>query len=139
MLQWALVFHIFGVIFWIGSLLVLTNLVALDSMEVGVARERLLYAARRLLDVGGSVGAAVTVLFGIVLILADREVLRHGWLHLKIVLVLALLYYHWRLRRRIIALQDEPEMITRREFSMIHGIVSGLLFAILWLAVLKPF
>ncbi len=53
--------------------------------------------------------------------------------------VLVLLGFHLRLYWRIIALENEPGTATRREFSIIHGVVSALLLAILFLVFLQPF
>jgi protoporphyrinogen IX oxidase len=135
----VLVFHLFGVILWIGSLLVISSLMALVPDEVGVAKERTIVLSRRLFHVNSNIGAVVAIIFGILAILADPGVLAHGWIHAKILLVLVLLGFHLRLYRRIIALENEPGTATRREFSIIHGVVSALLFAILLLVFLQPF
>ncbi len=95
--------------------------------------------SRRLFHVNSNIGAAVAIIFGIFAILAHPGVLVHGWLHLKILLVLVLLGFHLRLYWRIIALENEPGTATRREFSIIHGVVSALLLAILFLVFLQPF
>jgi hypothetical protein len=44
-----------------------------------------------------------------------------------------------RLYMRIVALENDPASATRREFSIIHGVVSALLLMILVLVILKPF
>ncbi len=134
-----LVFHLFGVILWIGSLLVVTSMMALVPDEVGVARERLIVIARRLFHVSSNIGAIVAVVFGVFLVLLDPSVMLHGWMHAKIALVLVLLFFHVKLYRRVIALEDDPGSATRREFSMIHGIVSLLLLLILVLVLVRPF
>jgi putative membrane protein len=107
--------------------------------EVGVARERLIGAARRLFHVSANIGAAVAIIFGVFAILAEPSVLDRGWLHVKILLVLVLLAAHVRLYLRITALENEPLSATRREFSIIHGVVSLLVLVILGLVFLKPF
>lgn len=134
-----LVFHIFGAILWLGSLLLITSLMALVADEVGVARERLIVAARRLFVVSSNVGAAVTILFGVLAILADPAVLMRGWLHVKILLVLVLLGLHVRIYMRIVALENDAGAATRREFSMLHGLVSALILAILFVVFVRPF
>ena len=139
LISWAIVFHLFGVIIWIGNLLVIATMLSLASEEVGAARERLIVVSRRLFQIGGNLGALATVFFGIILILLDPAVLMVGWLHTKLVLVLVLLYFHYRLYRRILNLETDPSGASAREFKIIHGIVSMLLLAILALAVLKPF
>lgn len=139
LIGWGIVFHLFGVIVWIGNLLVIASMLSLATEEVGAARERLIVVSRRLFQVGCNLGALATVFFGIILILLDPAVLMAGWLHTKLVLVLVLLYFHYRLYRRILNLENDPSGASAREFKMIHGFVSVLLLAILVLAVLKPF
>ena len=134
-----LALHIFGAIFWMGGLLMIASLLARVPDEVGLPKERFLGAARGLFEVGTNVGAAVTIGFGIVLIVLDPSVLRHGWLHAKLLLVAVILFYHVRFYRRIIFLENHPSQSTRREYRVIHGMVSLLLIAILVLAVMRPF
>lgn len=136
---WLLVFHLFGVIFWIGSLLLIASLLGMVSDEVGVAKERFILVASTLFFGGCNIGGTVAIAFGILLMIADPAVLHHGWLHLKLVMVFMLLIVHVRLHRRIVALTDNPSSVTRIEFRVIHGVVSLILLAILALAVLKPF
>jgi len=139
LIRWGIVFHLFGVVIWIGNLLVIASMLSLATEEVGAARERLILASRRLFQIGCNLGALATVFFGIILILLEPSVLMVGWLHAKLVLVLVLLYFHYRLYRRILNLENDPSGGSAREFKMIHGFVSLLLLAILALAVLKPF
>jgi len=133
------VFHLFGVIFWIGSLLVISSMMALVATEVGAARERLILVGRRLFNVSSNIGAIVTIVFGVFLILLDPHVMAQGWIHAKLALVLVLLFFHVRFYRRLNALEDNPGSATRREFSMFHGIVSLILLLILVLVLVRPF
>jgi protoporphyrinogen IX oxidase len=135
----VLVFHIFGVVFWIGGLLVISSMMALVPDEVGVAKERIIVLARRLLVVGANIGAGVAIIFGILAILSEPGVLTQGWLHLKLLLVLFMMGIHYLLYQRIRALEEAPLDATPREFSVIHGLVSALLLGTLVLVFLKPF
>jgi putative membrane protein len=134
-----LALHIFGVIFWMGGLLMVTSFLARVPEEVGLPKERFLGAARGLFESTVNLGAAISIALGIVLILMDPSVLRHGWLHAKLLLVAILLFYHVRFYRRIIYLENNPSQSSSREFRVIHGMVSALLIAILVLTVMKPF
>lgn len=127
-------------ILWIGSLLLISSMMALAAEENGAGRDRLIATSRRLFHVSANIGAAVAIIFGVFAILAQPSVLQGGWLHVKILLVLILLAAHARLYLRITALQREPlGKVRRGEFSMIHGIVSLLVLGILALVFLKPF
>ncbi len=131
--------HIFGVVYWIGGLLMIASLLGRVPDEVGLPKERFLSVARRLFEVSSNVGAAITIGLGILLVLMEPQVLRQGWFHLKLLLIAILLFYHVRFYRRIMFLEDNPSQSTRREYRIIHGAVSLLVIAILLLAMTKPF
>ncbi len=139
LIGWLLVFHLFGIIFWVGSLLLITSLLAMVPDEVGLPKERFIIIASRLFYGGCNIGGAVAITFGIFLMIAMPEVLKQGWLHVKLGLVFILLLVHLRLHRRIVALSDNPSSVSTSEFRAIHGVVSLLLLAILVMALLKPF
>lgn len=135
----VLALHIFGTIYWMGGLLMIASLLARVPEEVGLPKERFLGAARELFEVGTNVGAAVTIGLGIILIVIQPVVLREGWFQTKLLVVALLLFYHVRFYRRIMFLENNPSHSSRREFRVVHGMVSLLLIAILVLAVMKPF
>lgn len=132
-------FHLFAVIVWIGGLLTLASVLARVPDEVGLPRERLLGAVRTTYKGAVNVGAVITIFLGIVIIVLNPEVLHRGWLHLKLLLVLGILLYQWRLYRRIRQLEENPSESSGGEFRMAHGILSMLVLAILLLAILQPF
>jgi protoporphyrinogen IX oxidase len=135
----VLALHIFGVIFWMGGLLMITSLLARVPEEVGLPKERFLGAARGLFESTINLGAAISIILGLLLIMLDPSVLQHAWIEAKLLLVAILLFYHVRFYRRIKFLENNPSHSSSREFRVIHGMVSALLIAILVLTVLKPF
>ena len=139
MYGFILTLHLFGVIFWLGGLLMIASLLARVPQEVGLPKERFLGAARGLFEVATNVGAAVTIVLGILLTALNPVVLRRSWFLVKLLLIAILLFYHVRFYRRIRFLEDNPSQSSRHEFSVVHGAVSLLLFAILLLTVMKPF
>lgn len=137
--RFVLALHLFGAIFWIGGLLMIASMLGRVPDEVGVAKERFLVTAQRLFEVGSNPGAALTVGLGIILLFLHPDDLAQGWFHAKLLLIAILLFYHVRFYRRIRFLQDNPSQPTRREFRVVHGMVSLVVLAILILAMLKPF
>lgn len=138
MLAVIIALHVFGVVTWVGGLLTLASLLARVPEEVGVAKERIVVVARRL-GLGVHISAAITIVLGIALIVMEPEVIRQGWLHIKLTLVVILLYFHYRFFRRAAELENDPSRAARGEFMMVHGVVSLLLIGILLLVMLKPF
>jgi putative membrane protein len=114
-------------------------MMALVPGEVGAAKERIIVMAGRLLRVSANTGAAVTIIFGVLAIAAEPAVLAQGWLHVKLLLVVLMLVVHFRLYQRTRALEEAPLEATRREFSILHGLVSLLLLGVLILVLVKPF
>ncbi len=137
-MAWILAFHVFSVILWMGTLLVVSSFLGLVADEVGVSKERFLVAARRLMILSANGGALATVGFGVWLILLDPAVIRQGWLHVKLALVFVIVAMHVRLYWRIRRLQLEPSAASRSEFAMVHGFLSLLLLGILFLVFVRP-
>lgn len=133
------VLHLFGVIFWVGSLLLLTSFLGLVGDEVGVSKGRFIFAARRLLNRAGGIGATVAIVFGIVLLSSRPYLLHQGWIYVKLLLVAGMALLHRHVHMRINALESHPGSAGERECHILHGLISVLLLAILVLAIFKPF
>ena len=126
-------------IFWVGSLLLLTSFLGLVGDEVGVSKGRFIFAARRLLNRAGGIGATVAIVFGIVLLSSRPYLLHQGWIYVKLLLVAGMALLHGRVHMRINALESHPGSAGERECHILHGLISVLLLAILVLAIFKPF
>lgn len=136
---WLKALHVFGIIVWMGSLLLVTSLLALAAEEIGATRERFIYASRHLFRHGANLGAALALIIGVALLASEPYLLHRGWLHAKLLLVLLLLVVHGRLQQRLTALGKRSDELNQREFRMLHGVVSALLLGILLLVYLRPF
>ncbi len=134
-----LVLHLFGVIFWLGSLLTITVFLGSVPDEVGVAKERFILASRQLLGRTGNIGAAVAIGFGIALVFFHPEDLRQGWIYVKLLMVAGLLLIHVHVYKRIVMLESNPGSASSGEWRMLHGIISALLLIILVLTLARPF
>jgi|SRR5579875_1092514 putative membrane protein len=139
MLGWVLVIHVFGVIFWLGSLLVVSSLMGVTAEQPIAVRGPFTAAAKHLFNAGANLGAIITVLFGLWLLMLEPIVMREGWMQLKLGLVLLLILTHLWLWRRISAAAKDPSSVRRGQFAMIHGVVSTLLLAILVMVFVRPF
>ncbi len=133
--------HLFGVIIWVGNLLALTSLLRMGFQQAnGSLKLGLITLARQALIAAAGVGAAVTIIFGAILVAAEPELLRKGWLHAKIALVLVLIVFHVRFYRRLKALSSNVvNSAESKEFASLHGLVSLIVLAILFLALVRPF
>jgi len=140
MVAWTLLFHITGLVFWLGSLLVVTQILAIHteetSPETRVTLERL---ESRLLKGLAHPGAALMVITGFLLVSQDPHYLREHWLHGKLFLVIILVALDLRVTFRARAFQEGKIELSRRECMALHGAISLVFFAILILVLIKPF
>jgi len=130
--------HLLGVVLWMGSLLVVSRLLAEHAVEPA-AGERLGPLERRLFGSLVHGGAALVIASGILLILDQPSVLRQGWLHAKLLVVLGLVAADARLYRRMQAQHASPGSVTRAGVLRLHGWIAAGMVAVLALAVLRPF
>jgi len=133
-----LFFHVLGVILWMGALFVVSRLLA-EHATHPASGEVLTRLEQRLF---GSIihgGAAVVIATGVLLVLNDPGFLRQGWLHAKLLLVLALVVLDVRLYRRMLVLHALPSSVSRAEMVRLHGFIGLALIAVVFLAVVRPF
>jgi len=140
MVAWTLVFHIIGLVFWLGSLLVVTQILGIHVEEASPeTRATLSRLESKLLRGLAHPGAALMVITGILLVSQDTNYLREAWLHAKLLLVVILVALDLRLTFRARGLQEGRTEMTRRECMILHGAISLVFLAILILVLTKPF
>jgi len=140
MVAWILVFHLIGLVFWLGSLLVVTHVLAVHSEESSTeARAALGRLEIKIFNGLAHPGAALMVITGIILISQNPLYLREHWLHAKLLLVAVLIVLDLRIYYRTSAYLAGRVELRRRECMALHGAVSLVFFAILILVMLKPF
>ncbi len=140
MVAWTLVFHVCGLVFWVGSLLVVTQVLTIHSEETSPeTRATLGRLESKLLKGLAHPGAAIMVVTGFFLLAQKPGDLQQTWLHAKLVLVVALIGLDLRLTFRARAFRDAKIELSRRECMVLHGLISFVFLAILILALVKPF
>lgn len=138
---WTKTAHLVFVMAWMGGVFylprILVNL-AMVSPDSHAERERLLLMARKLNRFAGGL-MVLSIVLGLVLWLGYGVGAGSGWMHAKLLLVVATIGFHHacgRLLRRFEALQNTRSHRWYRVFNE----VSVLLFtAIVALVVVKPF
>ena len=137
---WVKAFHIIAVIAWMAALLYLPRLMVYHaSAAVGSeASETFKVMERRLLRGIATPAMLATFVFGFWmawLIGAFDE----GWLHMKLLFVVALAGYHGLLARWVRAFAQDRNTRTARFFRMVNEIPALLMVAIVILVVVRPF
>jgi putative membrane protein len=136
---WLKAFHVVFVVTWFAGIFYLPRLFiyhAAASDALGI--ERIQTMERRLFAIM-TIGATLTLLFGLAMVAVTPALLATGWLRLKLALVAALIGYHvwcYRLMGDLRAGRNRHSPTWYRIFNEAPAL---LLIAIAILAVVKPF
>jgi uncharacterized integral membrane protein (TIGR00701 family) len=133
MFLWTALFHVIGLVFWIGGLLVATSLFGQQSEEhAPEGRVALGQAGNRMLKGMANPGAIITVLTGFILVKVNgAAVLRQTWLQAKLTLVICLLILHGIAYFRAHDVTAGTLHVPRRSWMILHGAISLVFFGIL--------
>lgn len=136
---WLKAVHVAFMVTWFAGLFYLPRLfiyhsdatdeVSIDRFEI---MERRLYAIM-------SIGAVVTIIFGLLMLWANPGLLNVGWFRVKILLLVALIIFHERCRAWMTRLGSGYRPDNTRWLRWFNEIPAALLLAIVILAVVKPF
>lgn len=137
-LLWLKAFHVVFVVTWFAGLFYLPRLFVYHvAAGDALSRARFVIMERRLF-VMTTIGGALTLVFGILMVQLAPAYLMQGWLHAKLGLVLLLIGFHAWCLPLMHALRDDRNRHSERWFRVFNEVPSLLLIGIVILAVVKP-
>ncbi|MBE9116722.1 protoporphyrinogen oxidase HemJ [Lusitaniella coriacea LEGE 07157] len=141
---WFKAFHLIGVVVWFAGLFYLVRLFvyhaeASEKPEPAqsILKEQYEIMEKRLYHIITTPGMIVTVAMAIALISTEPEILKSGWLHIKLGFVLLLIGYHHYCKRLMKKLAAGECQWTGQQFRALNEAPTVLLVAIVLLAVFK--
>jgi putative membrane protein len=135
---WLKAFHIVFVVTWFAGLFYLPRLFLYHAAATdAVSIERFQTMEKRLFGIM-TIGATLTLAFGVSMVSVAPGLLQAGWLHAKLALVLALIAYHGWCYLLMRDLRNGRKR-SSRWYRVFNEVPSVLLIAIVVLAVVKPF
>ncbi|ACK72639.1 conserved hypothetical protein [Gloeothece citriformis PCC 7424] len=141
---WFKAFHLIGIVVWFAGLFYLVRLFvyhaeASQQPEPAqtILKNQYVIMEKRLYNIITTPGMAVTVAMAIGLISTEPEVLKSGWLHIKLAFVVALLGYHFYCGRIMKRLEKNECQWTGQQFRALNEAPTVLLVVIVLLAVFK--
>lgn len=136
---WFKALHVAFMVTWFAGLFYLPRLFIYHSQSDGpLEKERFTVMERRLFGIM-TIGAVLTAIFGLLLLWVNPTLLEMGWFRLKLVLLVGMVFYHWRCRRWIVVLQSGALPDDTRWLRWFNEIPVIFLLGIICLAILKPF
>lgn len=141
MLVWVKAFHVIAMVTWFAGLFYLPRLFVYHADthdETGYAR---FCTMEKRLGMLMSIGAAITIALGLWLLAGYGMawLAANGWMHAKLVLVLALLGYHGWCQVQVKKFREKRNSGTAGYFRLMNEVPTIFLVLIVILAVVKPF
>lgn len=136
--------HIIGFVSWFAALFYLVRLFVyhreaweLSDPEGSILRRQYAVMEKRLYQIIQTPAMVLTLLGGISMLLINSTWLSMGWMHLKLLLVLILIFYHFSCGYYLRRLAIEPSAQSSFTFRLYNEIPTLILIAVVMLAVWK--
>lgn len=130
---WVILFHVVGLVFWIGGLLVVTAMLGQHAMESSPeAGAALGLAEMRMLKGMANPGAVITIVTGILLVYTRPAYYLHvTWFQAKAILVICLIVLHAMTYSRTSRFVRGQLWVPRKNWMILHGAISLVFLGIL--------
>ena len=141
---WFKAFHLIGIVVWFAGLFYLVRLFVyhaeaneLPEPDQSILKKQYEIMEKRLYHIITNPGMIVTVAMAIGLISTEPAIMKSGWLHIKLVFVLALIGYHHYCKKLMKKLAAGECQWTGQQFRALNEAPTVLLVVIVLLAVFK--
>lgn len=135
---WVLVFHIAGMVLWIGGLFYALSVARSGSGGDALAlRQQRAELAQKAMRALAHPGAAITIVAGLLLFYLLPGIRMAPWLHAKLLLVVTLIIIDILLTVRLRRMPEQE--LAPRQLGIFHGSIALVFFLILILVLIRPF
>ncbi|MGI4804516.1 MAG: protoporphyrinogen oxidase HemJ [Janthinobacterium lividum] len=136
--------HIIFVVSWMAGLFYVVRLFiyhteAQDRTEIErkVLSDQFEIIEKKLFNIITTPAMILTLLAGIAMVYINPDLLKQSWLHVKLGFVLGLIVYHFICRNMMLQMRKGVYKFTSTQLRIWNEVATILLFAIVFLAVLK--
>ncbi len=139
--DWIKAFHLIFVISWMAGLFYLPRLFVYHTeLQSGSNEDKLFQTMeRRLLRIIMNPAMILTLIFGLWLAQIYGFKNLGGWFHIKMTLVLIMIYFHHFLGKRRKDFEQGKNRYSAKFYRIINEVPTILMIAIVILAIVKPF
>jgi putative membrane protein len=138
---WTLVFHILGIVFWMGGLLISTHLLrALTLMSSDEARQALSRLLAKVFNGIAHPGAIITILAGMLLFSVNPQYYAAvTWMRVKLLLVLILVALDVATYLMFRAARSGRKKVRQRTLILLHTVTALAFLGVLIMVIIRPF
>ena len=138
-IPWFRALHIAFMVTWFAGLFYLPRLFIYHAEAADpLSRQRFTLMEKRLFAIM-TIGAAMTALFGVLLLIINPGLQSTAWFQVKLFFLATMVIYHWRCWLWISSLASASETQSTKELRWFNELPVVFLLAIILLAVLRPF
>lgn len=141
MYEWIKAIHVIFMVTWFAGLFYLPRLYVYHAMQENSSSFELFKVMERRLFAIMTIGAAITAVFGVIMLVINWQYLMVAthWFHAKLLLVVALFAYHYACYRLMVTFRNDANTRGHKWYRWFNEAPSVLLIVIVILAVVKPF
>lgn len=141
MYDWIKALHVIFMVTWFAGLFYLPRLYVYHAQPENQASFALFKVMERRLFAIMTIGAVLTAIFGLTLLLLNWQYLlvASHWFHAKAALLAVLIGYHYACYRLMLVFRADANTRSHTWYRWFNEIPSALLIAIVILAIVKPF
>jgi putative membrane protein len=138
---WIKAGHVISVIAWMAGMLYLPRLFVyhVEATPGTIQSETFKIMERRLMRAIINPAMIATLIFGLLLLLAQPELMRQGWLHAKLALVLGLFALHGMMSGWLKAFAADRNRKSAKFFRIANEVPTVLMVLIVILVIVRPF
>jgi len=136
---WSKAFHLIFMVTWFAGLFYLPRLFIYHAeADDQLSRDRFHLMEKRLFIIM-TIGAVLTIIFGLILIYVITGIERQVWFQMKFILIIGLIFFHLKCWCWIKKLRDGFITKNTNKLRLFNEIPVFFLISIVILAILKPF
>lgn len=137
---WVKSFHIIFMVTWFAGLFYLPRIFVYHTMSESTDEQITFKTMERKLMIMTHIGGALTLIFGVWLLLAWLAPLAGQlWMQLKLLLVLVLMGYHAWCYKLMMDFRNDRNKHSHRWYRLFNEVPVLFLFAVVILVVVRPF
>lgn len=138
---WIKAFHVFAMVAWMAGMFYLPRLYVyhVTAPAGGELSETLKVMERRLLRIIMNPAMILTLVFGLLLMMADPSVMKNGWIHVKLTAVFVMAGLHGMMSKYRKDFATDTNRKSEKFYRILNEVPTALLLVIVIMAVVKPF
>lgn len=133
--------HVVFMVTWFAALFYLPRIFVYHAMTTDAATSERFKVMERKLGVMMDIGATLTIVFGMWLLVAYGwgQYKHNGWLHVKLTAVVLLVAYHVWCRLLVRVFREDRNRRSHKWYRVFNEVPTLLLFVIVIMVVVRPF